>query len=59
MATTWPQSPPRSLITPPACVKERDAPIAVWFNDKQLPADMSFAESGIGVMDYIEAGYVE
>ena len=40
-------------------VAERNAPMAVWFNDKQLPADMSFADSGIGVMDYIEAGYVE
>ncbi|MYM57545.1 toluene-4-monooxygenase system B family protein [Thalassovita mangrovi] len=40
-------------------VPERQAPMAVWFNDEQLPADMAFADSGIGVMDYIEAGYVE
>lgn len=39
-------------------VAERAAPMAVWFNDKQLPAEMKFADSGIGVMDYIEAGYV-
>lgn len=39
-------------------VAPRDVPMAVWFNDRQLPADMPFAESGIGVMDYIEAGYV-
>lgn len=39
-------------------VAVRDAPLAVWFNDKQLPSNMTFAESGIGVMDYIEAGYV-
>jgi len=39
-------------------VAQKDAPMAVFFNDHQLPADMSFADSGIGVMDYIEAGYV-
>lgn len=40
-------------------VAERKAAMAVWFNDKQLPAEMKFADSGIGVMDYIEVGYVE
>mgnify|MGYP005812235773 CR=1 FL=1 len=40
-------------------VAKRDLPMAVWFNGKQLPADMKVAESGIGVMDYVEAGYVE
>lgn len=39
-------------------VAVRNAPMAVWFNDRQLPAEMKFADSGIGVMDYIEAGYV-
>ncbi len=40
-------------------VAERQTPMAIWFNDEQLPPDMSFADSGIGPMDYIEAGYVE
>lgn len=39
-------------------VAARAAPMAVWFDDRQLPADMTFADSGIGVMDYIEVGYV-
>lgn len=39
-------------------VAVRNAPMAVWFNDKQLPPEMTFSESGIGVMDYVEAGYV-
>lgn len=39
-------------------VAVRNAPMAVWFNYRQLPAEMKFADSGIGVMDYIEAGYV-
>jgi len=40
-------------------VAERNVPMAVWFNDEQLPGDLAFGDSGIGVMDYIEAGYVE
>ncbi|HZG28857.1 toluene-4-monooxygenase system B family protein [Rhizobium sp. C1] len=40
-------------------VAERNLPMAVWFNDRQLPASMKFSESGIGPMDYVEAGYVE
>jgi toluene monooxygenase system protein B len=40
-------------------VAARNAPIAVWFNDKRLPDDMKFADSGIGVMDFIEAAYVD
>ena len=39
-------------------VATRQAPMAVWFEDRQLPAEMRLAESGIGAMDYIEAGYV-
>ena len=40
-------------------VAARNLPMAIWFNDQRLPDNMSFAESGIGVMDYIEAAYVE
>lgn len=40
-------------------VAERDLPMAVWFEGRQLPPTLRFAESGIGVMDYVEAGYVE
>lgn len=39
-------------------VAQKNAPMAVFFNDRQLPAEMKFTDSGIGVMDYIEAGYV-
>lgn len=39
-------------------VAEQDAPKAVWHNDKQLPPEMTVTEAGIGVMDYVEAGYV-
>ncbi len=40
-------------------VAARNLPMAIWFNDKRLPDDMKFTDSGIGVMDYIEAAYVE
>jgi toluene monooxygenase system protein B len=40
-------------------VARRDLPMAVWFGGRKLPANMKFSESGIGVMDYVEAGYVE
>jgi toluene monooxygenase system protein B len=40
-------------------VAQRSLPMAVWFNGEQLPPGMKFSESGIGVMDYVEAGYVE
>ncbi len=39
-------------------VAEQAKPMAVWHNDRQLPADMTFQQAGIGVMDYIEVGYV-
>jgi toluene monooxygenase system protein B len=39
-------------------VAQKNAPMAVFFNDRQLPPEMKFTDSGIGVMDYIEAGYV-
>jgi toluene monooxygenase system protein B len=40
-------------------VAERNLPMAVWFDGKKLPPEMKFSDSGIGVMDYVEAGYVE
>lgn len=40
-------------------VAERNLPIGLWFKGERLPEGMTFAESGIGVMDYVEAGYVE
>lgn len=40
-------------------VAQRNLPMAVWFNGNKLPESMKFSDSGIGVMDYVEAGYVE
>lgn len=40
-------------------VAVRNAPKRVVFNGKELPPTMTVTESGIGVMDYVEAGYVE
>lgn len=41
------------------CVVECNLLMVVWFNDKQLLVLMKFLESGIGLMDYVEVGYVE
>lgn len=38
-------------------VPARDAPMRVYYNGKELPPEMTVAQAGIGVMDYIEAGY--
>ncbi|MFC2253500.1 toluene-4-monooxygenase system B family protein [Labrys portucalensis] len=36
----------------------QDVSKRVYFNGKELPPDMTVADSGIEVMDYVEAGYV-
>lgn len=39
-------------------VPVKEAPMRVYHNGKELPADMKVSEAGIEPMDYVEAGYV-